>query len=352
MSSTTISLLSSLLFASRGSCLLTCVTGVVLHIADEMATVPKEWIKQVRAKTPTLLEVGKTPPKLVLSFGGAGFLVTYSLGVALFLQQEKKDLLAKSFFLGAGSGAIAAAALACGPQHVNIDKIRDAIVEHRFLVSDEEKRLQVMNPALDALLPKNAVQLVSGRLALTIGFSNKDPGYMQQLKENINFGHHIAAWDSWDDLKQNLLASTAPNMDKQMKFRDCPNVMRGTLMSLSSELDQYCRHVHIHGYCGYRYNRRQTRHNMFFGRHGFIANTHMSFPKQAMLAFCPNVGGQSRKDELLRAFDAGFHDGRRYERWEEDPYHYAKSDRSPGDDFNWKNIRAGLFSKKTDKYEL
>lgn len=315
-------------------------------------TIPKEFIKKVRAKTPTLLEVGRTPPKLVLSFGGAGFLVTYSLGVALFLQQEKKDMLAKSFLLGAGSGSLAATALACGPQHVSIEKVRDAVVNNLFLVTDEPKRLATMSSALDTLLPKSAHQLVNGRLALTIGFSNKDPGYLQQAKENIQFGHHIAVWDNWEDLKQNLLVATAPNMDKPMQFRDADNALRGTLMSLSSELDQYCRHVHIHGYCGYKYNRKQTRHNTFFGRHGFIANTHTSFPFQVLQAFCPNVGAASRKEELLRAYDAGFHDARRYERWEEDPYHYAKSDRSPSDDFNWKNIRAGLFSKNTDKYEL
>jgi hypothetical protein len=315
-------------------------------------TVPKEWIKKVRAKTPTILEVGKTPPKVVLSFGGAGFLVTYSLGVALFLQQEKKELLAKSFLLGAGSGSLAATALACGPQHVSIDKVRDSILDNLFHVTDEEKRLSTMSSAIDTLLPKNAVQLVSGRLALTIGFSNKDPGYVQQTKENIRFGHHIAAWDNWDDLKQNLLVASAPNMDKPMKFRDADNVLRGTLMSLSSELDQYCRHVYIHGYCGYKYNRKQTRHNTFFGRHGFIANTHTSFPWQVVQAFYPNLGAASRREELMHAFDAGFHDARRYERWEEDPYHYSKSDRSPSDDFNWRNIRAGLFSKNTDKYEL
>lgn len=318
------------------------------------ATIPKEFIKNIRAKTPTILEVGKAPPKLVLSFGGAGFLVTYSLGVALYLQQEKKDLLAKSYLLGAGSGSIAATALACGPQAVNIDKVRDFIVDNTFLVSDEPKRLAAFGAGLDALLPKNAVQLVNGRLALVVGFSNKDPGYMSQAKENIHFGHHIASWDSLDDFKQCLTVASAPNMSKPMKFRDADNVLRGTLMSLSSELDQYCRHVHIHGYAGWRYNKHQARHNYFFGRHGFLPNTHFSFPKQAWLAFAPHVGGEARKEDLRQAFDAGFHDAKRYERWEEDPYHYAKSDRSPSDDLNWKTIRSTLFAKKGDssQYDL
>lgn len=317
-------------------------------------TVPKDWVKQVRAKTPTILEVGRTPPKLVLSFGGAGFLVTYELGVALYLQQEKKELLAKSFLLGAGTGCIPALALACGPQAVNIDALRDFIVSNPFLVTNEERRLAVFEQGLDTFLPKDALKLTAGRLALTVGFSNKDPGYMQQPKENVYFGNHIAAWDDWQDLKQCVLAACAPNMDRQMKYRDAPNVMRGTLLSLSSELDQYCRHVHIHGYCGYKYNRNQTRHNFFFGRHGFLPNTHFSFTKQMILAFAPNFGGAERhKDDLLQAFDAGYHDARRYERWEEDPYHYAKADRSPGDDFNWKMIRGTLFGKKNDnQFEL
>lgn len=317
-------------------------------------TIPREFIAKVRAKTPTLLEVGKPAPKAVLSFGGCGFLVTYSLGVALYLQTEKKELLANSFLLGAGTGVIPAVALACGPRDVSLEQVRDFIVDHRFAVTDEAKRLAVMTQGINELLPKNAVDLVKGRLALTIGFSNKDHGYMTQAKENIYFGHHIAQWDDYDDLAQNLLASTAPNTEKPMVFREADNVLRGTMMSLSSELDQYCRHIYIHGYAGYRYNKNQTRHNVFFGRHGFLGNTHFSFPTQVRLAFAPGIGGESSKEALLRAYDAGYHDARRYERWEEDPYFYAKADRSPGDDFNVRHLRASLFGGKAaeERFEL
>jgi len=316
-------------------------------------TVPREWAKNVRAKTPTLLEVGKPAPKAVLSFGGCGFLVTYSLGVALYLQQEKKDFLASSFLLGAGTGVIPALALACGASTVNLDHVRDFIVDHRFTVTDEDKRIEVMTEGINRLLPKNAIELVTGRLALTIGFSNKDPGYMSQSKENLYFGHHIAEWDDLHDLAQCLLVATAPNTHKPMIYRNVDNALRGTMMSLSSELDQYCRHVYIHGYAGYRYNKNQTRHNIMFGKHGYLGNTHMSFWKQVLFGFAPLLAGEAGREGLLQAYDAGYYDARRYERWEEDPYFFAKADRSPNDDFNMRTLRAGLFGKAAgERFEL
>lgn len=319
-----------------------------------LPTDPKEWIKKVRAKTPVLLEVGKPAPKAVLSFGGCGFLVTYSLGVALYLQQEKKELLSQCFLLGAGSGVIPALALACGPSAVNLETVRDFILDNRFTVTDEEKRIDVLTNGINRLLPKNALDLVKGRLALTIGFSNRDVGYMSQAKENIYFGHHIAQWEDVSDLGQNILAAMAPNTNKPMTFRDADNVLRGTMMSLSSELDQYCRHVYIHGYAGYPYNRNQARHNIMFGKHGFLGNTHFSFPKQVLLAFAPLIGGNVRREELMEAYDVGYNDARRYERWEEDPYFYAKADRSPEDDFNMRSLRAFLFRGKnaSERFEL
>ncbi|KAH9600228.1 hypothetical protein LSM04_009283 [Trypanosoma melophagium] len=317
-------------------------------------TDPREWARKVRSKTPVLLEVGRPAPRAVLSFGGCGFLVTYALGVAQYLQQEKPELLAHAFLLGAGTGVIPAVALACGPRAVKIEDVRDAVLDHRFLVTDEEARIAAFTSCINKLLPRNAVELVSGRLALTIGFSNKDPGYMAQSKAHIHFGHHIAQWSDVDDLAQCIMAATAPNTERPMIFRDADNVMRGTMMSLSSELDQYCRHIYIHGYAGYRYNKHQTRHNIFFGRHGFLANTHFSFWRQAWLAFAPNIGGEARRDELIEAYDAGYNDARRYERWEEDPYHFAKADRSPSDDFNFRQLRANLFGGKSaeERFEL
>ncbi|CCW66800.1 unnamed protein product [Phytomonas sp. Hart1] len=317
-------------------------------------TNPTEWAQKVRARTPSLLELGKAVPKLVLSFGGCGFLVTYSLGVALYLQQERKALLAESVFLGAGSGVLPALALACGPAAVNLEHLLQFILDNRFAVTDEAKRLEVMTAGIHRFLPSNALELVGDRLALTIGFSNRDPGYLRQPKANIHFGHHIARWEDWADLGQNLLAATAPNTQRPMTFRGASNVLRGTMMSLSSELDQCCRHVYIHGYIGFRRNKNQARHNILIGRHGFLGNTHFSFPKQALLAFMPVLGGEDRKEELQLAYDAGYHDARRYERWEEDPYFFAKADRSPCDDFNFRTLRAGFFGGKraAEKWEL
>ncbi|EPY28292.1 hypothetical protein AGDE_05709 [Angomonas deanei] len=225
------------------------------------------------------------------------------------------------------------------------------MVDNRFQVTDDERRIEVMSRGINTLLPRDAVELVKGRLALTVGFSNRDPGYMTQSKENVYFGHHIASWTDFDDLGQNILAATAPNVNKPMIFRGADNVLRGTMLSLSSELDQYCRHIYIHGYCGMRYNKNQSRHNIMFGKHGFLANTHFSFPKQALMAFAPNLGGEARKEDLIQAYDAGYFDAKRYERWEEDPYFYAKADRSPNDDFSFTTLRAGLFGSKSD-FEL
>jgi hypothetical protein len=309
-------------------------------------TVVRDWIGQVRAKTPTLLEVGKPPPKAVLSFGGAGHLVTYSLGVAQFLQEEKKELVGKSFILGAGSGVIPALALAMGPSNVSLTKVRDAVVDNPFAVTDEPSRLTKLRAQLEALVPPNAHKLVDGRVALAISFSNKDSGFHRQIKENILFGHHVASWSDREDLISCVMAATAPNHDKMMTFRDAKeNVMRATQNSLSSELDTYCRHVHIHGFCGLAKFKSHNRHNTYFGRHGFLANTHFSPIKQCFLAFRPDVMNGARKTELLEAFDHGFNDARRYERWEEDPYHFAKADRSPSSDYSWKNARATLFGK-------
>lgn len=339
-------------------------------------TEPKEWIKAVRAQTPTLVELGKKSPKLVLSFGGAGWLVSYSLGVAKFLQDERKELLASSYLLGAGSGVIPAMALACGPQHVKIDTVLDQLCsDMTFNVTNENVRRQKTVEALDLILPGGALgkpseaapssasnssrtdvcSLVNGRVALTIGFSNKDHGYMRQKKENIHYGHHITQWDNRADLINCMTAAMAPNTKLQMQYRDAPNVMRGTLFTMSSELDQFIRHVHIHGYCGYRYNRHQTRHNFYFGKNGFVANTHFPFVQQVALAFFPATffSAASRKEHHKLAFEKGYLDAKRYERWEEDPYYYAKPDRSSEDDFNWRSVRASIFGgRKGERFEL
>eukprot|EP00796_Vickermania_ingenoplastis_P004284 gene4284-3100_t len=317
-------------------------------------TDPALFAERIRAKTPDIFQVGKLMHKAVLSFGGAGFLVTYGLGVAAYLQQERPSLVNESFLLGAGSGVIPAVALACGPSAVKIDQIRDFIVDHRFVVTDEAKRIAIISEGISQLLPSNAMALIKDRVALTVGFSNRDPGYKLQDKKNFLFGHHISQWTDYEDVAQNLLVAMAPNTQKPMVFRGADNVLRGTMMSLSSEMDQYCRHVYIHGYVGMRFNKNQSRHNILYGRHGFLGNTRFPLWKQALCAFAPVIGGDARKADLLEAYEAGYLDALRYERWEEDPYFYAKADRSPNDDFNFRNMRASLFGGKKvgERFEL
>ena len=322
----------------------------------------KDWVKKVRAQSPPLFELGRVPPKVVLSFGGSGFLCSYSLGVAKFLQEERAELLGKSYLLGAGSGVIPAVALACGPQHVSIDALLDALcAQANFSVTNEAKRREVVLGAIERFLPGGAsnpsvdvVKAINGRVALTIGFSNKDEGYIQQLKDQVYFGHHVCQWDNRADLTDCLMAAMSPNVNHPYKFRDADNVLRGTFYTMSSELDQHIRHVHVHGYCGYKYNRHQTRHNFHFGKHGFIANTHFYLPKQAALAFMPHLlGARSAADHHRFSYEQGFLDAKRYERWEEDPYFYAKPDRSAADDFNWKSVRASVFGgRKGERFDL
>eukprot|EP00758_Cryptobia_borreli_P003584 Tbor_TRINITY_DN3847_c0_g1::TRINITY_DN3847_c0_g1_i3::g.5642::m.5642 len=328
----------------------------------------KEWVNQTRAQSPILVRIGKKPPKLVLSFGGAGFLTTYSLGVAKYLQAEKQSLISKSFLLGAGSGVLPALALAYGPEHVNIDHAVEYICDNFFSVSNEKKRREVTAAGLEAFLPSldndkhkmegtssvtaDPVKIINGRVALTVGFSNKDYGYLHQNRNNILYGHHIAQWDDREDLLKCIVSAMACNVNKPMQFRDADNVMRGTFYSMSSELDQSIRHVHIHGYCGDKYNRHSTRHNFYFGKHGFLSNT-SPFLKQAVMAFRPNLMGKFAKSAHMRAYEAGYVDARRYERWEEDPYFYAKPDRKSNDMFSMKSmISSVLLRRKVENYEL
>ena len=63
-----------------------------------------------------------------------------------------------------------------------------------------------------------------------------------------------------------------------------------------------------------------------------------------------NESALMRQTEQLLAngFDSvSYRDTAMYERWEEDPYHYAKPDRSPSDDYNWTMIRRA-FAGGTD----
>lgn len=319
-----------------------------------VATNSAEFAKRIGARTPALLEVGRVPPRAVLSFGGAGFLVTYALGVAAFLLQEKAPLVNECFFLGAGTGVIPAIALGCRASVSQVEKVRDFIVDHRFMVTDEARRIEAVKKGIALLLPPNCHQLMENRVALTVGFSNRDPGFKRQPKKHLLYGYHISSWSNFDDVAQNILVATAPNTLKTMKFRDADNVMRGSMMSLSSELDQYCRHIYIHGYVGFRHNKKQSCHNILFGRHGYLGNTSSPFWKQVICAFSPLLGGDRRREDLLDAYDAGYYDAKRYERWVEDPYFYAKADRSPSDDFNFRNMRASIFNGKrgAERFEL
>jgi hypothetical protein len=307
---------------------------------------PLDWQKRLRHKTPILLEVGRTPPKCVLSFGGAGFLVTYALGVAMYLQKEKSKMLAESYIVGAGSGIIPAIALACGPQVCDIEKIRDRIVENTFPVWREDLRQKIMRQHCEELLPDNVHKLMSGRMCAGVSMSHKDAGFYRQQPHMQIFGAHIATFDSKADVTELVLAATAPNHNTPYLFRGQPCV-RATCSSISTELDQFVRHIYIHGLSGNK-SKHYTRHRVLVGRHGMLANCHLGPRRQMQLAAYP-LGG---REVLKKAFDDGYFDARRYERWEEDPYHYSKTDRSPGGDTDWRDVRAAIFGDKQEAGKL
>jgi hypothetical protein len=279
----------------------------------------------------------------VISFGGAGALVTYSLGVAAFLHREKQQLLATSFILGAGSGAIAATALACGA-HVNFDALRDAVVDQCYNGDDYQSHIVRMKAACEQFLPKNAHDLLNGRVAIAVGPSNRDVAYYEQPAQHRLNGWHICQWTSLDDVTDCLVAATNGSATRPYSFRGCP-CTRATWGSLSSELDPFVRHVHVHGFAGLSGRVSHQRHKIFIDRHGFLSYTGQPAYLQLIAAVAPKAFFSKTwaKDVLRQAFDAGFHDARRYERWEEDAYFYAKPDRSPTKDPNWRNFRAAMF---------
>ena len=311
---------------------------------------PVSWARLVRAQTPRLVEVGKPKPKVILSFGGAAWLVTYSLGVAEYLANEQKDLLAESYIVGAGTGVIPAAGLACGV--TNFEKVKDFFLKEENLFNvhkGHKQREELMRAGCKEFLPLGADKLMNGKVALTIGMNNRDLGFRQQKQENLLYGHHISMFDSNEDITDCMVAAIECDVSKLRTFRGVTNgVQRGSCMSMSSQVDQYIRHIYIHGLCGYPYSRKHMRHNNHFGRHGMLVNTHAVYGYQFWQALQPCWGGRKRArfDELNQAFENGFHDARRYERWEEDVYHYAKPDRSVGGDEDWKNIRVALFGSR------
>ena len=295
------------------------------------------------AQTPQLLQVGKPPPKCVLCFAGSGHLVTYQLGVAAYLHQEKQQLLCKSYFLGAGSGSIAAAALACGSQ-VNFTAIRDQIINNAYSVEDTDKHQERMKQGIERLMPRNAHQLMNGRVAIALGPSNRDAAWYEQPSQHKLNGWHISSWKDEDDVAQCLIAASNSSSARPIQYRGCP-CTRSTWVSLSSELDPYVRHIHIYGYCGQNNKPSHAKHRVFIDRHGYLSYTGQPAWAQFLAMAMPDwkVSASWSRDVLRSAYDAGFHDARRYERWDEEAYFYAKPDRSPSKDKNWRNLRAGLF---------
>ena len=274
-------------------------------------------------------------------------LVTYSLGVAQYLVAHRKDFLRQCYILGAGSGCIAAVAACAEDATSTPEAIKNFIVENVFNIDDEKKRQALLSRGCELMLPDDVHQRMKGRCTLAVGMSNRDVNYFKQPLNQQLFGAPISAFDGKSDVQECLIAATAPNATLPFKFRG-EFCTRCTWKCMSSELDQYVRHIYIHGISGYPYSSQHTRHNMFFGRHGLVANTHWNWQRQFLVAIWPcKFGlGVANTEVLREAYDRGFQDAMRYERWDEDPYTNAKADRSPGDSTDWKTIRAAFFGSK------
>ena len=310
-------------------------------------TNPNVFARNIGAETPTLLQVGRAPPKCVLSFGGCGWLFVFGLGVAKYLLEEKKEWAQQCHLAGAGSGSIPAIVLACQGAARPDSVVEDVVSHPPFrLDSREDYRRQELKAALEKHLPKDVASMLNGRACIAVGMSNRDLGFRKQPREVQLYGHHICSFPNREDVINCVLAATAPDTHNPPLYRG-EKVMRATWMSLSTELDTAIRHVFVHGYCGFSFAASRTRHNMVFGRNGLIVNTTENAISQTLTAMRPDLFPAVRKDALSRAYENGFHAARRYERWEEDSYMFAKPDRSPGDDKNWREIRKALFSKHT-----
>lgn len=316
-----------------------------LYSKNFTVTDPINWSKNMRAQIPNLLQVGKPSPKAVLSFGGCGMLCTYSLGVVQYLLAEKKEFVRQCYVVGTGSGTIPAVALCAEDPAATPEMIKDFICDHVFDVHHEEIRQDVLRQGCSKFIPEDIAERMKGRCTLAVGMSNRDLNYPRQPINQQMFGAMISAFDSKADVSDCIVAATAPNATMPCIFRG-ERCTRATWKCLSAELDQYVRHIYIHGLSGYPHSGHHSRHNHYIGRHGFLANSHWNWKRQFLVAIWPKripFLASSNLEVIRESFEKGFNDARRYERWEEDVYVNAKPDRSSNDSLDMKNIRAAIF---------
>jgi len=306
----------------------------------------KEILERIASAPPKLIEVGRAPPRLVLSFGGAGALVTYSLGVAQFLLEDKKEHLNQWYFLGSGTGVLPAVALPIAVQNKSPDLIRqimEYIVDNAppHLMNEDTRRAFVFN-GLTKFLPKDAHVTVSGRACLSVMV---DPECVvgrvggELSKNQILYGLPMTSWPSVEALAQVMAGAMSPYRTHPVDYNGV-GLIRSSRYSLSTEVDQHIRHVYVHGFGGSMRKSNHSRHAILFGRHGTLLNTSQSPWLQYLTLALPG----RRKNALRFAYDAGYNDARRFDRWEEDPYQFAKGDRSAGDDEDWRTLRQKIFN--------
>ena len=285
-----------------------------------------EALRRLESAQPKLIEVGRPTPQLVVSFGGSGALVTYSLGVAQWLLENRGDLLNQWYFVGSGTGVLPAVALPLAVQKKEPHLLREiskyVVQQAPRHVFDEDLRRKYILDGLRKFVPEDAHCVLEGRVCLfahinfefIIGRTHED-----LPNSSILYGNPLIKWDSSAELSQCMDAAMVPYRTHSIDFRGIP-LLSATKYSLSSEVSSHLRHVYVHGYAGNAIRTSHTRHNYVFGRHGTLANTSVSFRRQ----FWANCFPGWSKQVLESSYHAGYRDASRYHRWEEDPYYRAR----------------------------
>lgn len=108
------------------------------------------------------------PQPFTLSFAGCAWCVPYHFGVAHTLQQ--RGLPAQTVYVGASSGALAAAALAAGldPKDCFQGTLRSAARVARRWRGPAGRMSELVRDALEELLPKDAHERAHGRFRASV----------------------------------------------------------------------------------------------------------------------------------------------------------------------------------------
>ena len=289
----------------------------------------KEVFRILGTKDPKLTKLGEKAPKTVVSFGGSGGLITYSLGVAQYILDHHPSLINQSYFIGTGSGSLPAICLPLaaqlGKQHLPkqcfeyITK-QSKLPLHSF--SEITRREYVRTALAKFLCVEDIERHLLGRCSI---FLRPDSNYIINRvhgvldRGQILYGLPISQWKSSEDLLQCIEASMAPSEKHSIAFRGIP-MLTASKYSFSPQVEQSIRHIFVHGYAGKGFSSNEKLHAHVFGMHGSLFNVSTPYYAQRFALCFPRIA----KYFLSKAYDQGYKDAADFSRWEEDPYNFAK----------------------------